>query len=131
MTTPRPILKAEKKRKNPSLNAVDVLRFIVSACSEPLEKRRLSLAHSLSAMKRIRQNEKRRLRNRSDRSKLRTQVKKVRRALEEEDFERARGLLPQTASLIDRMVKKGVIHSNTGSRYLSRLARKITPTASN
>jgi small subunit ribosomal protein S20 len=89
------------------------------------------LAHSLSATKRIRQNEKRRLRNRSDRSKLRTQVKKVRRALEEEDFETARGLLPQTASLIDRMVKKGVIHSNTGSRYLSRLARKVTPTASN
>ena len=88
------------------------------------------MAHSLSATKRIRQNEKRRLRNRSDRSQLRTQVKKVRRALDEDDLETARALLPPTASLIDRMVKKGVIHSNTGSRYLSRLARKVSPTAS-
>lgn len=80
-------------------------------------------------MKRIRQNEKRRVRNRSDRSQLRTQVKKVRKALEEDDFQAAGALLPQTASLIDRLVKKGVIHSNTGSRYLSRLARKISPTA--
>ncbi len=89
------------------------------------------MAHSLSATKRIRQNEKRRLRNRSDRSQLRTQVKKVRQALEENELETARTLLPQTASLIDRLVKKGVIHSNTGSRYLSRLARKVSPTASN
>jgi small subunit ribosomal protein S20 len=87
------------------------------------------LAHSLSAMKRIRQNEKRRLRNRANRSKLRTQIKRVRKALSEEDFETARALLPKTASLVDRMIKKGTIHGNTGSRYLSRLARKI-PAAS-
>ena len=88
------------------------------------------MAHSLSAMKRIRQNEKRRLRNRHDRSQLRTQVKKVRQALEEDDFATAKALLPQTASLIDRMVKKGVIHQNAGSRYLSRLARKVSLSAS-
>ena len=87
------------------------------------------MAHSLSAMKRIRQNEKRRLRNRHDRSQLRTQVKKVRQALEEDDHKTANALLPQTASLIDRMVKKGVIHQNTGSRYLSRLAQKVSPSA--
>ena len=88
------------------------------------------MAHSLSAMKRIRQNEKRRLRNRHDRSQLRTQVKKVRQALEEDDSTTAQSLLPQTASLIDRMVKKGVIHQNAGSRYLSRLARKVSLSAS-
>ena len=81
-------------------------------------------------MKRIRQNEKRRLRNRHDRSQLRTQVKKVCQALEENDAKTASDLLPQTASLIDRMVKKGVIHENTGSRYLSRLARKVSLSAS-
>jgi small subunit ribosomal protein S20 len=81
-------------------------------------------------MKRIRQNEKRRLRNRHDRSQLRTQVKKVRQALEEDEVATAQALLPQTASLIDRMVKKGVIHQNTGSRYLSRLARKVSLSAS-
>ncbi len=88
------------------------------------------MAHSLSAVKRIRQNEKRRLRNRHDRSQLRTQVKKVRQALEEDDSTTAQSLLPQTASLIDRMVKKGVIHQNAGSRYLSRLARKVSLSAS-
>ena len=88
------------------------------------------MAHSLSAMKRIRQNEKRRLRNRSNRSQLRTQIKKVRKAMEDEDFETARALLPSTASLVDRMVKKGAIQANTGSRYMSRLARQISASAS-
>jgi small subunit ribosomal protein S20 len=86
----------------------------------------LSLAHSLSATKRIRQNEKRRERNRSNRSQLRTQIKKVRKALDENDIEAARALLPETASVVDRMVKKGVIHANTGSRYMSRLASHVS-----
>ena len=88
------------------------------------------MAHSASAVKRIRQNEKRKLRNRSDRSRLRTQIKKVRQALEKEDFESARNLLPQTASLIDRMVKKRIIHENTGARYVSRLSRHVSSSGS-
>jgi small subunit ribosomal protein S20 len=89
------------------------------------------LAHSLSALKRIRQNEKRRTRNRANRSQLRTQIKKVRKALDENDIEAARALLPETASLVDRLVKKGVIHANTGSRYMSRLAHQVSTGASN
>ena len=81
-------------------------------------------------MKRIRQNEKRRSRNRSHRSELRTKIKKVRQAMEESDVETARTMLPGIASLIDRMVKKGIIHQNTGSRYLSRLASQISAIAS-
>lgn len=77
-------------------------------------------------MKRMRQNERRRLRNRAHRSRLRTQIKKVRRALGEQDVDSARNLVPETASLIDRMVKTGLIHRNTGSRYLSRLARQVS-----
>ncbi len=88
------------------------------------------MAHSLSAVKRIRQNEKRRSRNRSRRSQLRTEVKKIRLALEESDVETARSMLPGIASLIDRMVKKGIIHGNTGSRYLSRLAGQLSAIAS-
>ena len=84
------------------------------------------MAHSLSAMKRIRQNEKRRMRNRSNRSQLRSQIKKVNKALEDNDKETAQRLLPETASVIHRMVKKGVIHENSGSRYLSRLAAKVS-----
>ena len=88
------------------------------------------MAHSLSAVKRIRQNEKRRSRNRSHRSQLRTEIKKVRLALEESDVETARTMLPGIASLIDRMVKKGIIHGNTGSRYMSRLASQLSAIAS-
>ncbi len=88
------------------------------------------MAHSLSAIKRIRQNEKRRSRNRSHRSQLRTEIKKVRLALDENDVETVRAMLPGIASLIDRMVKKGIIHQNTGSRYLSRLAGQFSVIAS-
>ncbi len=88
------------------------------------------MAHSLSAMKRIRQNEKRRLRNRASRSQLRTQIKKTRQAIEAADGEKAREILPQTTEMIDRMIKKGIIHKNTGSRYKSRLAGKISSISS-
>jgi len=83
------------------------------------------LAHSRSAEKRIRQNEIHRLRNRGDRSRLRSDIKRLRKVLEE-DTQKARELLPGTTALIDRMVKKGVIHENTGSRYKSRLAKLVT-----
>lgn len=88
------------------------------------------MAHSRSAQKRIRQNEIQRLRNRSNRSRLRTDIKKLRQAIAAEDVEEARKLLPGTASLIDRMVKKGVIHQNTGSRYKSRLATLVATSSS-
>jgi small subunit ribosomal protein S20 len=84
------------------------------------------LAHSRSAEKRIRQNEKNRLRNRADRSRLRSDMKRLRKVLADKDPAKARELLPRTASLIDRMIKKGVIHENTGSRYKSRLAKLMT-----
>jgi small subunit ribosomal protein S20 len=84
------------------------------------------LAHSRSAEKRIRQNEKHRLRNHSDLSRLRTNIKKLRKTVEDKDAQKARELLPSTTALIDRMVKKGVIHGNTGSRYKSRLAKLVT-----
>jgi small subunit ribosomal protein S20 len=84
------------------------------------------LAHTRSAEKRIRQNETHRLRNRSDLSRLRTNIKKLRKTVEDKDAQKARELLPRTTALIDRMVKKGVIHGNTGSRYKSRLAKLVT-----
>jgi small subunit ribosomal protein S20 len=83
------------------------------------------LAHSASAIKRVRQNLKRRVRNRSSRSRLRTQVKRLRQAIEASNVAEAKKLLPETASLIDVMVKKGIIHENAGNRYKSRLARPV------
>ncbi len=83
------------------------------------------MAHSLSAIKRVRQNEKHRLRNRADRTRLRTQIKKLRQAIDANKAEEAQKLMPETISLIDVMVKKGVLHDNTGSRYKSRLNRRL------
>ncbi|MFQ5789316.1 MAG: 30S ribosomal protein S20 [Acidobacteriota bacterium] len=83
------------------------------------------MAHSLSAAKRIRQNETRRLRNRSRRSQFRTQIKRLREAIDSQDVERVQALYTETVSLIDRLVKKDVIHDNAGSRYKSRLAGKL------
>jgi small subunit ribosomal protein S20 len=92
--------------------------------------RRIHLAHSLSAIKRVRQNEKRRVRNRGHRTRLRTQIKKLRQAIEAGNAEEAKKLLPGTVSLVDVMVKKGVIHRNAGSRYKSRLSRRLAALAS-
>ncbi len=91
------------------------------------------MANSRSAEKRIRQNEKLRLRNRSDRSRLRGDIKKLRQVIANVDTnqaDKARQLLPSTTSLIDRMVKKGIIHENTGSRYKSRLAKLVATSGS-
>ena len=86
------------------------------------------MAHSASAIKRVRQNVERRIRNRSNRSRLRSQIKKLRQALETSNLAEAKKLLPETASLVDVMVKKGIIRKNTGNRYKSRLARRVVST---
>ncbi|MBX5478498.1 30S ribosomal protein S20 [Pyrinomonas methylaliphatogenes] len=78
-----------------------------------------------SAEKRMRQNEKRRRINRSNRSRLRTAIKKFRAALTSGDYQAAQQLLPQTISIIDKSVQKGVIHRNAAARYKSRLTSRL------
>jgi len=56
---------------------------------------------------------------------FRTQVKKLREAIQQQNKEAAKELLPQTVSLIDQSVKKGTIHKNKGSRFKSRLSRQV------
>jgi len=84
------------------------------------------VAHHASAKKRIRQGEKRRAQNRKNVSQLKTQVKKLRAAIAEGNADAAKKLLPQTVGEIDKAVKKGVVHDNAGSRYKSRLSRKVS-----
>ena len=74
-----------------------------------------------SAEKRVRQNEKRREINRGNRGRLRTGIKKLRAALDSGDSGAAQTLLPETVSLIDKAVQKGVLHRNAAARYKSRL----------
>ena len=72
-----------------------------------------------SAEKRVRQSEKRRTINRSNRTKVRTYIKKLRTALSSgQDVQQ---VLPETISVIDKAVQKGVLHANAAARYKSRL----------
>ena len=83
------------------------------------------MANTKSAEKRNRQNVKARERNRAHRSTLRTAIKKLRAAVSSGDAETARALLPATLGVIDKTAQKQVIHTNTASRYKSRLAKKV------
>jgi small subunit ribosomal protein S20 len=82
-----------------------------------------------SAEKRVRQNEKRRVINRNNQSRLRTQVKKLRSSLEGGDKQQSQDLLSPTISLIDKAVNKGVLHKNTAARYKSRLTVGVSKLA--
>jgi small subunit ribosomal protein S20 len=83
------------------------------------------LGHHASALKQERQSLKRRARNRQSVSQLKTQVRKLRAAIEKGDGEAARKLLAETVGQIDKASKKGVVHDNAASRYKSRLSRKV------
>ncbi len=83
------------------------------------------MANTKSAEKRHRQNLEQRARNRGHRSRLRTAIKNLRTAMQSGDAAKAREILPQTLSVIDKIAQKGVIHKNAASRYKSRLAKRI------
>jgi small subunit ribosomal protein S20 len=87
------------------------------------------LANHPSAWKRIRQNEKRRLRNKSIRSAVKTQIKKVLAAVERKDVEAAREALRVATSMLHKSVSKGVYHHNTAARKISRLTAKVNALA--
>ena len=83
------------------------------------------MANHKSAEKRIRQTEKRTAVNRNNRSRLRTQIKKLRAALLHNDKAQSTELLNPTISIIDKAVNKGIIHKNTAARYKSRLTKHV------
>jgi small subunit ribosomal protein S20 len=74
-----------------------------------------------SAEKRMRQNEKRRVINRGNRTKVRTYIKKLRTALDAGKGGEIQSILPEAISVIDKSVQKGVLHANAAARYKSRL----------
>ena len=84
------------------------------------------MANHKSAEKRVRQTVKRNEVNSRNRSRLRTQIKKLRAAIEEGDQQTAQTLLPQTVSLIDKSVQKGILHGNAAARYKSRLTTTVS-----
>ncbi|HNX51612.1 MAG TPA: 30S ribosomal protein S20 [Thermoanaerobaculaceae bacterium] len=75
-----------------------------------------------SGLKRRRQNEVRRLRNRAVRTRVRGAIKALRTAISSSDPVLVKELLPQTVSVIDAGVRKGVFHKNSAARFKSRLS---------
>jgi small subunit ribosomal protein S20 len=80
------------------------------------------MAHHLSAKKRIRQNEQRRLHNRYFAKTARNAVKKLRNTKEKEV---AAEMLPKVSSLLDRLAKKNILHKNKAANLKSSLTQHV------
>ncbi|MGQ9859130.1 MAG: 30S ribosomal protein S20 [Thermodesulfobacteriota bacterium] len=87
------------------------------------------MANHPSALKRMRQNRKRRLRNRMMRSEVKSQVKKLMAALDGQKIDDAQQLLRRTMAILHKSASKGVYHPNKASRHISRLSRKVSALA--
>ena len=83
------------------------------------------MARHKSAIRQHRSSLRRKSVNAQNKSALRTQMRKMREAIEEKDRETAVKMLPSVTKAIDTSVKKGAIKKNTGSRYKSRLSRQV------
>jgi small subunit ribosomal protein S20 len=83
-----------------------------------------------SAEKRMRQSEGRRAINRGNRTRVRSQIRKLRAALTAGDANELGKLLPATVSIIDKAVQKGALHKNAAARHKSRLTAAVNQTQS-
>jgi small subunit ribosomal protein S20 len=83
------------------------------------------LATHLSAIKRARQGEKRRLRNLHIKTTVKSSIKTVAMAIEKKDAEGAQKALLKAIPLIQKAQSKGVFHKNTSARKISRLTRGV------
>ncbi len=83
------------------------------------------MANTIQARKRVRQSEKHRQHNASEKSAMRTFVKNVRKALGLGDAAAAKAAYAEASSKMDKLARKNVIHPNAAARYKSRLAAHI------
>ena len=83
------------------------------------------MANIKSAIKRNRQNIKRREHNKEIKSKMRTFIKKVLKAIQDQDLTTAKDVFKETTSILDNTASKGIIHKNKAARHKSRLHTKI------
>jgi small subunit ribosomal protein S20 len=84
------------------------------------------VANIKSQIKRNRQNEKRRLRNKSVKSALKTSVRKFNEAAAAGDLDKATSLLRDASRSLDKAVSKGVIHKNQAANRKSAIAKRLT-----
>ena len=83
------------------------------------------MANTYSALKRMRQTKRKTIVNRLRKSRLRHQIRSVRRLIEHKDAKGAEAVLPATFSLIDRSARWGIIKKNTAARYKSRIQARL------
>lgn len=83
------------------------------------------MANTISALKRVRITERRTAINRTRKTRLRHQIRKMRRLLDANDPSGAAEIAPATYSMIDRAAKWGIIKKNTAARYKSRLTGRL------
>lgn len=83
------------------------------------------MANTAQARKRARQAVAQRAHNMSQRSALRTAIKKVRKAIDAGDKTAAQAVFKDSQSVIDSIADKNIVHKNTAARYKSRLSAAI------
>ena len=83
------------------------------------------MANHKSAIKRDRQSKVRRMRNRANKSRMKTVIRKVEEALVAGNEEEARAALSLAIPVIQKTASKGTIHKKTASRKVSRLTRRV------
>lgn len=83
------------------------------------------MARHLSALKRARQNEKRRLRNQSRKTRVKHAVRDVRQAVAQNNLEEAQTALKNAIPVIARVAGKGTLHWRTAARKISRLTKQV------
>ena len=83
------------------------------------------MANSKSAEKRARQATVRRANNVTQRSKVRTSIKRVVAAVQSGEKDQAAAALREATPVIDAMARKGIIHRNKAARQKSRLAKRV------
>lgn len=83
------------------------------------------MANHFSALKRARQTERRTVRNRANKSRVRSALRELREALTAGNRETAEQAYRETVSTLDKAIQKGVLHRNTADRYKSRLSARL------
>ena len=89
------------------------------------------MANTAQAKKRARQNEKRRQSNASNRSNMRTYLKRTTKAASEKKAEVAQTEYQAMTAIVDKLVTKGLIHKNKAARHKSRLSAKVKVLSAN
>ncbi|HEX6501436.1 MAG TPA: 30S ribosomal protein S20 [Micromonosporaceae bacterium] len=87
------------------------------------------MANIKSQIKRNRQNEKRRLRNKAVKSSLKTAIRKYNEAMQAGDLEQAGALLRDASRQLDKAASKGVIHKNQAANRKSAIAKRYASQA--